>query len=384
MGGEERTHAGGRSGGRGSGRRRPVRGRGTRSCAGSATRGEGSLGRAGGHPGRAAERQREGPARPASRRCWLLPPRRPLCRAPPPGPAALAALRHWGTLGPEGAARGNSHGRRRRPGRAALRRARRMWRGGGGHVAFRPEGSGCRSPRGGSSSPAGERPSGKRGAFGARCRGEETTPNPQPSEEEKAEPAAPSQEVASPEQYIKHPLQNRWALWFFKNDKSKTWQANLRLISKFDTVEDFWALYNHIQLSSNLMPGCDYSLFKDGIEPMWEDEKNKRGGRWLITLNKQQRRSDLDRFWLETLLCLIGESFDDYSDDVCGAVVNVRTKGDKIAIWTTECENRDAVTHIGRVYKERLGLPPKIVIGYQSHADTATKSGSTTKNRFVV
>ncbi|XP_033369661.1 eukaryotic translation initiation factor 4E isoform X1 [Parus major] len=212
---------------------------------------------------------------------------------------------------------------------------------------------------------------------------QETTPNPQPAEEEKTEPA-PSQEVASPEQYIKHPLQNRWALWFFKNDKSKTWQANLRLISKFDTVEDFWALYNHIQLSSNLMPGCDYSLFKDGIEPMWEDEKNKRGGRWLITLNKQQRRSDLDRFWLETLLCLIGESFDDYSDDVCGAVVNVRTKGDKIAIWTTECENRDAVTHIGRVYKERLGLPPKIVIGYQSHADTATKSGSTTKNRFVV
>uniref|UniRef100_A0ABK0LUA9 Eukaryotic translation initiation factor 4E n=2 Tax=Murinae TaxID=39107 RepID=A0ABK0LUA9_RAT len=211
----------------------------------------------------------------------------------------------------------------------------------------------------------------------------ETTPttNPPPAEEEKTES---NQEVANPEHYIKHPLQNRWALWFFKNDKSKTWQANLRLISKFDTVEDFWALYNHIQLSSNLMPGCDYSLFKDGIEPMWEDEKNKRGGRWLITLNKQQRRSDLDRFWLETLLCLIGESFDDYSDDVCGAVVNVRAKGDKIAIWTTECENRDAVTHIGRVYKERLGLPPKIVIGYQSHADTATKSGSTTKNRFVV
>ena len=86
----------------------------------------------------------------------------------------------------------------------------------------------------------------------------------------------------------KHPLQNRWALWFFKNDKGKTWQANLRLTSKFDTIEDFWALYNHIQLSSNLMTGCDYSLFKDGIEPMWEDEKNKRG-QWLITLNKQQR-----------------------------------------------------------------------------------------------
>ena len=64
---------------------------------------------------------------------------------------------------------------------------------------------------------------------------------------------------------------------------------------------------------------------------MWEDEKNKRG-QWLITLNKQQRRSDLDVFWLETLLSLIGESFNDYSDDVCAAVVNVRAKGDKT--WT--------------------------------------------------
>ncbi|MGH0141131.1 UNVERIFIED_CONTAM: hypothetical protein FKN15_072904, partial [Acipenser sinensis] len=33
----------------------------------------------------------------------------------------------------------------------------------------------------------------------------------------------------------------RWAIWFYKNDKSKTWQANLQLIAKFDTVEDFWA-----------------------------------------------------------------------------------------------------------------------------------------------
>ncbi|KAK5896728.1 hypothetical protein CesoFtcFv8_009858 [Champsocephalus esox] len=191
------------------------------------------------------------------------------------------------------------------------------------------------------------------------------------------------QKVMSPESYIKHPLQNKWALWFFKNDKSKTWQANLRLISKVDTVEDFWALYNHIQLPSDLMSGCDYSLFKDGIEPMWEDGRNRKGGRWLITLSKQQRRADLDHFWLETLMCLVGEGFDEHSDDVCGAVINVRAKGDKMAVWTTDYENKDAITHIGQVYKERLGVPQKVIIGYQSHADTATKSGSSTKNKFV-
>ncbi|KAF5909543.1 extracellular calcium-sensing receptor, partial [Clarias magur] len=188
--------------------------------------------------------------------------------------------------------------------------------------------------------------------------------------------------IVRKELHAKHPLQNRWALWFYKNDKSKMWQDNLRLITKFDTVEDFWGLYHNIQKASKLSSGCDYSVFKDGIAPMWEDRSNKCGGRWLITLSKQQRHSELDRFWLETLLCLIGEGFGPYSRDVCGAVINVRAKGDKIAIWTTNTENAEAVTCIGRKYKESLGLPVKLVIGYQAHADTATKSNSITKNKY--
>ncbi|KAG5195847.1 hypothetical protein JEQ12_011483 [Ovis aries] len=160
----------------------------------------------------------------------------------------------------------------------------------------------------------------------------ETTPipNPLPTEEEKTE--------SNQENTVlnKQPLQNRWALWFFKNDKSKTFDLSLSS-----------TLLRPFGLCTTI------SSYLDGIEPMWKDEKNKRGGQWLITLNKQY-----------CLLCLTGESFDDYNDDVYGAVVNVRAKG--------------------RVYKEKLGLPPKIVTGYQSHADTATKSSSTTKNRSVV
>ncbi|NWS65522.1 I4E1B factor, partial [Crotophaga sulcirostris] len=192
------------------------------------------------------------------------------------------------------------------------------------------------------------------------------------------------QEVPLAERLDKHPLQNRWALWFFRNDKNRLWQANLRLVTKFSTVEDFWALYDHIKPASKLSCGCDYSLFKDGIEPMWEDNQNKRGGRWLITLAKQQRHTKLDCFWLDTLLCLIGEMFDNYSNEVCGAVINIRTKGDKIAIWTREAEHQEAVTHIGRVYKEHLGLSQEVTIGYQAHADTATKSSSLAKTKFEV
>ncbi|XP_041515689.1 eukaryotic translation initiation factor 4E type 1B [Microtus oregoni] len=181
-----------------------------------------------------------------------------------------------------------------------------------------------------------------------------------------------------------HPLHYRWVLWFFKNDRSRPWQENLQPVTKFNTVEDFWATYRHIKLASKLSSGCDYALFKDGIQPMWEDYRNKRGGRWLLSLARQQRHTELDRLWLETLLCLLGESFKEFSQEVCGAVVNIRTKGDKIAVWTSEAENQAGVMHIGHVYKERLGLSTKTIIGYQAHADTAAKSNSLAKNKFVV
>jgi len=34
---------------------------------------------------------------------------------------------------------------------------------------------------------------------------------------------------------------------------------------------------------------------------MWEDQHNKNGGRWLVNLNKQQRLTELDNFWQETV-----------------------------------------------------------------------------------
>lgn len=34
---------------------------------------------------------------------------------------------------------------------------------------------------------------------------------------------------------------------------------------------------------------------------MWEDSRNKRGGRWLLSIAKQQRHIELDRLWLETV-----------------------------------------------------------------------------------
>ncbi|PIK50788.1 eukaryotic translation initiation factor 4E [Apostichopus japonicus] len=184
---------------------------------------------------------------------------------------------------------------------------------------------------------------------------------------------------------IKHPLQNRWCLWFFKNDKSKDWADNLRQITSFDTVEDFWAVYNHIQSAGKLASGCDYNLFKDDIKPMWEDERNKTGGRWLASFDKRGGKGiDVDKLWLETVLCLIGEGFDEESDVVNGCVVNVRGKGNKLSVWIGDYKRDEVVLKIGRRFKERLGLPPRFQIAFEAHQDTIVKRGSSAKSRFTI
>jgi len=203
-------------------------------------------------------------------------------------------------------------------------------------------------------------------------------------EDVSSRPETPDNLEGDPEALIKHPLQNSWTLWFFKNDKNRNWEDNQRSIITFNTVEDFWALYNHIELASKLNAGCDYSLFKEGVKPMWEDERNRRGGRWVINLNKSQRAQSLDKIWLEVMLCLIGEAFDDHSKFVNGAVVSVRTKGDKIGMWLGDANVGESIITVGKRTKERLNIENQVTLGFEAHQDTAKRSGSTAKNRFVV
>ena len=82
-------------------------------------------------------------------------------------------------------------------------------------------------------------------------------------------------EDVDPERVIKHPLQHAWTLWFFQYDRSKSWEENQRRVLSVTTVEDFWALHHHVEGPAGLPVGCDYSLFKEGIIPDWEDARQQ-------------------------------------------------------------------------------------------------------------
>ena len=123
---------------------------------------------------------------------------------------------------------------------------------------------------------------------------------------------------------VKHPLYSPWTLWF---DSPATkgrnlpqtpissfpqtpmpqtpgaaaaqgWMEDIKRVITFDSVEEFWGLYNHIVAPSHLPQKANYYLFKEGIIPAWEDEANKNGGKWSIQLPKDKNRSNIDKMWL--------------------------------------------------------------------------------------
>ncbi|XP_008775281.1 eukaryotic translation initiation factor 4E-1-like [Phoenix dactylifera] len=176
-----------------------------------------------------------------------------------------------------------------------------------------------------------------------------------------------------------HPLEHSWTFWFDNpsaKSKQAAWGSSIRPVHTFATVEDFWSLYNNIRQPSKLVVGADFHCFKYKIEPKWEDPVCANGGKWTISCS----RGKSDTFWLHTLLAMIGEQFD-YGDEICGAVVSVRGKQEKIALWTKNAADETAQLSIGRQWKEFLDC--KDTIGFMFH-DDAKKLDKAAKNRYTV
>jgi translation initiation factor 4E len=60
----------------------------------------------------------------------------------------------------------------------------------------------------------------------------------------------------------------------------------------------------------------------------------------------------------------LGETFDEHSKYVNGAVVSVRNKGDKIGMWLGDATQQESITNIGKKVKERLGIDARVSLMY--------------------
>ncbi|CAG8676988.1 16354_t:CDS:2, partial [Cetraspora pellucida] len=182
---------------------------------------------------------------------------------------------------------------------------------------------------------------------------------------------------------VKHPLFNSWTLWFDnpgKKANTASWSQNLKELITFDSVEEFWGVYNNIVKASELSAGSNYHLFKKGIKPMWEDPANEQGGKWVIQFPRNKTGEEINTLWLYTMLACIGEAFE-YTDEVCGAVVSVRKIFYRISLWTRTSFNKEICESLGRQLKQTLNLNPSQQLEFQPHSDSI-KSGSHSKERL--
>ncbi|RKP25752.1 translation initiation factor eIF 4e-like domain-containing protein [Syncephalis pseudoplumigaleata] len=176
---------------------------------------------------------------------------------------------------------------------------------------------------------------------------------------------------------VKHPLYHSWTLWYDQGGKktpsAQTWSQNLKELVTFDTVEDFWGVYNNIAKINELQSGANYHLFKKGIKPMWEDAANAKGGKWVVQMPKTRNNTEINDYWLYTTF--------EYEDEICGAVMSTRRAFNRIAIWTRTCGKREVCERIGYQFKEALGI--NMQFEFQAHSD-ASKSGPYNKDKYVV
>ena len=87
-----------------------------------------------------------------------------------------------------------------------------------------------------------------------------------------------------------HRLQSSYTLWFSRKPAGKqaqnNFEQNLKLIATFASCEQFWKIYSHLVRPDDLQSPADFHVFKEGIKPMWEDEANRFGGKWIVRLRK--------------------------------------------------------------------------------------------------
>ncbi|KAL4068631.1 translation initiation factor eIF 4e-like domain-containing protein [Scleroderma yunnanense] len=200
------------------------------------------------------------------------------------------------------------------------------------------------------------------------------------------DPKTPGAVMKAPE----HPLQYPWTIYhdtkpakapftptprpggddstpFLAVPETEDYEAGLTVVGEFDTVESFCRYLNWLKPPSKLERNSNYHIFKSGIKPMWEDPANANGGKWVLTMKNNP--SLLDRCWAWLAMALVGEELEE-GDDICGAVVSLRSKVDRIQVWTRSKDDVERLNGIGRKLVKLLDVSEADGIGLEFQYNT--------------
>ena len=138
-------------------------------------------------------------------------------------------------------------------------------------------------------------------------------------------------------------LNCKWCLWaHLPHDVSWTMDSYIKIMS-FSSAEEAIVLFETIP--PEMVMNCMLFIMRDGIRPMWEDSKNKKGGCFSYKVHNKSVHS----VWKYLSYSLAGESLS--KDGGVNSVINGITISPKknfciIKIWLSVCtyQNPDVIT----------------------------------------
>jgi translation initiation factor 4E len=156
-------------------------------------------------------------------------------------------------------------------------------------------------------------------------------------------------------------LENKFVLWYHiinNTPSDQDYKAQIKKLAQFDTLENFWAIFQYLKKPDDIKQPIEFQLFKEGIAPMWEDDQNKNGGRIALKLRKEY--SNL--VWEELVFAFIGGYFaKEIKDEINGLVINCKKDFNTLQIWTKSFSD-EVTSGIEKNIREILSIPKEVVL----------------------
>ena len=163
-------------------------------------------------------------------------------------------------------------------------------------------------------------------------------------------------------------LENSFSFWYRISDDiaqyqapkqaldKKIYETQVKKIHEFDTVEEFWGIFQHLRKPDSCKPGIEFMMFKEPIKPMWEDEGNKNGGKISIKLRKEYTTI----IWEEMIFALIGGILPkEMKDEINGIVVTSRKEFNTLQIWFKTYQD-NLVNDLKQCIRDLIVIPPEV------------------------
>ena len=146
-----------------------------------------------------------------------------------------------------------------------------------------------------------------------------------------------------------HKLHDSWTLWAHLPHDTDWSLSSYKKISTLETVEDTLTLYEN--LPEVIIKNCMLFLMRDGIQPIWEDEKNRNGGCFSYKINN----NNVAYSWKNLSYVLLGETLtsEKLSKYINGITISPKKNFCIIKIWLSTCNytNPDIITNIEGISK---------------------------------